>query len=104
MADPDLLRRTRCLHRTPERVQDERFTQQTDFFDPKDIVQAIPFKTWMVEAEKSISWDADDHKGACHVKVFKPQAIDLLLASSNNVPYGTPLKISKDENGYRLQR
>lgn len=39
MADPDLLRRTRCLHRTPERVQDERFTQETDFFDPKDIVQ-----------------------------------------------------------------
>jgi len=39
MADPDLLRRARCLHRTPERVQDERFTQQSDFFDPKDIVQ-----------------------------------------------------------------
>jgi hypothetical protein len=39
MADPDLLRRARCLHRTPERVQDERFTQQPDFFDPKDIVQ-----------------------------------------------------------------
>ena len=39
MADPDFLRRTRCLHRTPERVQDDRFTQQTDFFDPKDIVQ-----------------------------------------------------------------
>ena len=39
MADPDLLRRARCLHRTPERVQDERFRQQPDFFDPKDIVQ-----------------------------------------------------------------
>jgi hypothetical protein len=39
MADSDLLRRARCLHRTPERVQDERFTQQIDFFDPKDIVQ-----------------------------------------------------------------
>ena len=39
MADPDFLLRTRCLHRTPERVQDDRFTQQTDFFDPKDIVQ-----------------------------------------------------------------
>ena len=39
MADPDFLLRTRCLHRTPERVQDDRFTQQTVFFDPKDIVQ-----------------------------------------------------------------
>jgi len=39
MADPDFLRRTRSLHLTPERVQDDRFTQQTDFFDPKDIVQ-----------------------------------------------------------------
>jgi len=39
MANPDFLRRTRCLHRTPERVQNDRFTQQTDFFDPKDIVQ-----------------------------------------------------------------
>ena len=39
MANPDFLRRTRCLHRTPERVQDDRFKQQTDFFDPKDIVQ-----------------------------------------------------------------
>jgi hypothetical protein len=39
MADPDLLRRARCLHLTPERVQDERFIEQADFFDPKDIVQ-----------------------------------------------------------------
>jgi hypothetical protein len=39
MADPDFLRRTRCFHTTPERVQDERFRQQRDFFDPKDIVQ-----------------------------------------------------------------
>jgi hypothetical protein len=39
MADPDLLRRARCLHLTPERVQDERFIEQPDFFDPKDIVQ-----------------------------------------------------------------
>lgn len=39
MADSDFLRRARCLHRTPERVKDEQFTQQTDFFDPKDIVQ-----------------------------------------------------------------
>jgi len=39
MADPDLLQRARCLHRTPERVQDARFIQETDFFDPKDIVQ-----------------------------------------------------------------
>ncbi len=39
MADPELLRRARCLHRSPENVKDERFTQQSDFFDNRDIVQ-----------------------------------------------------------------
>ena len=39
MADPDFLRRARCLHLTPERVQDGRFIEQPDFFDQKDIVQ-----------------------------------------------------------------
>ncbi len=39
MADPDLLKRARCLNHEPERVQDPYFIQQTDFFDPKDIVQ-----------------------------------------------------------------
>lgn len=39
MADPEFLRRALCLHRSPENVQDEHFTQQSDFFDPKDIVQ-----------------------------------------------------------------
>ena len=39
MADPELLRRALCLYRSPENVQDEHFTQQSDFFDPKDIVQ-----------------------------------------------------------------
>ncbi|MBS3779958.1 MAG: helix-turn-helix domain-containing protein [Desulfovermiculus sp.] len=39
MADPDLLKRARCLNRRSERVQDEYFTQQPEFFDPKDIVQ-----------------------------------------------------------------
>ena len=39
MADPDLLKRAKCLNLEPERVQDPNFIQQTDFFDPKDIVQ-----------------------------------------------------------------
>lgn len=39
MADPVLLQRARCLHQHPERVQDEYFTNQPEFFDPKDIVQ-----------------------------------------------------------------
>jgi len=39
MADPELLQRALCLHRSPESVKDERFTQQSDFFDTRDIVQ-----------------------------------------------------------------
>jgi transposase len=39
MADPDLLKRARCLNPQPERVQDEYFTKQPEFFDPQDIVQ-----------------------------------------------------------------
>jgi hypothetical protein len=39
VADPELLRRTRCLHPFPERVQDQRFVEQCDFFDANDIVQ-----------------------------------------------------------------
>lgn len=39
MADPDLLKRDRCLNQQPERVQDQYFTQQPKFFDAKDIVQ-----------------------------------------------------------------
>lgn len=39
MADPDLLKRARCLNQKPERVQDQYFLQQPEFFDAKDIVQ-----------------------------------------------------------------
>ena len=39
MADPELLRRALCLHRSPESVKDETFIEQSDFFDPRDIVQ-----------------------------------------------------------------
>ncbi len=39
MADPELLRSALCLHRSPESVKDETFIEQSDFFDPKDIVQ-----------------------------------------------------------------
>ena len=71
-------------------------------YNPKDVVQGIPFKTWVIDAGQSVSWDSDDRKGACHVKVFEPQAIDLLLVSKNNVPYGAQLKISKNQDGYKL--
>ena len=39
MADPDLLKRARCLNQQSERVQDQYFTQQPEFFDAKDLVQ-----------------------------------------------------------------
>jgi len=39
MADPELLRRALCLNRSPESVKDGLFTEQSDFFDPRDIVQ-----------------------------------------------------------------
>lgn len=39
MADRDLLQRARCLHPTPDRVQDPRFVEDRDFFDPNDSVQ-----------------------------------------------------------------
>lgn len=39
MADPELLQRAKCLHQKPERVHDQLFIEQPEFFDPKDIVQ-----------------------------------------------------------------
>jgi hypothetical protein len=39
MADPELLRRTLCLNRSPESVKDESFIGRSDFFDNRDIVQ-----------------------------------------------------------------
>jgi hypothetical protein len=39
MADSELLRRALCLNRFPETVKDETFIKQSDFFDPRDIVQ-----------------------------------------------------------------
>jgi hypothetical protein len=39
MADPEILRRALCLHRSPENVKDEAFIEKSDFFDPRDIVQ-----------------------------------------------------------------
>lgn len=39
MADRNLLQRTHCLYPTPDRVQDARFVEHQEFFDPNDSVQ-----------------------------------------------------------------
>lgn len=59
MADSVFLRRARCLHPTPERVRDERFLEQRDFFDPKDIVQV------KYELIRRCQIEGDDVASAC---------------------------------------
>lgn len=39
MADAGFLQRAHCIHRAPEKVHDKRFQEESNFFDPKDIVQ-----------------------------------------------------------------
>lgn len=39
MADPELLKRAKSLNQQPERIQDEYFLKQPEFFDPHDMIQ-----------------------------------------------------------------
>jgi hypothetical protein len=106
MADPDFLRRTRCLHRTPERVQDERFTQHTDFFDPKDIVQV------KYELLRSCEVEGRDVASSCidfgfsRTTYYKVQQafLDGGLAALMGQPRGRlkPIKVTDVVRGYLI--
>ena len=63
-------------------------------YKTSDVVQGIPLKTWEIDPGKSVNWDKAPSK--FHVKVFKPQALDKLLASKNDVPYNSNVTIKSD--------
>ena len=59
MADTNFLQQARCLHLTPEKVHDERFQEESGFFDPKDIVQV------KYELLRSCAVEGSDVASAC---------------------------------------
>jgi hypothetical protein len=64
-------------------------------YNAGDVVQAIPRHVVSLGRGQSASWTKAP--GKFHVKVFKPQAIDKLLASRNNVPYNTTIVVTSEE-------
>jgi len=89
-----------CLASTAHALTTVTFTSKQPgtikiaVYNPGDAVQAIPLKTWEVNPGTSAHWD--DAPRTFHVKVFKPQLVDRLLASRNNVPYNSTVTIGAD--------
>lgn len=65
-------------------------------YNPGDLVQAIPLKTWEIDPNKSVEWKGGPSKFL--VKVFKPQFLDQALASKNQVPFNSTVTLNNDNS------
>jgi hypothetical protein len=77
-------------------VNRQEGTVKIAVYNAGDVVQTIPLVTWNVNPGKSVDWDGAP--ATFHVKVFRPQLIDHLLASRNNVPRNTTVTIHADNS------
>lgn len=63
-------------------------------YNATDVAQTIPLKSFEIDPNKSADWK--EAPKTFHVKVFKPQLVDKLLSSRNQVPYNSSITLQKD--------
>lgn len=63
-------------------------------YNASDLAQTIPLKSFEIDPNKSADWK--EAPRTFHVKVFKPQLVDALLSSKNQVAHNSSITLQKD--------